>query len=117
MRALAILVLLSSPAAAWEAETTHAGLTEQAALASKVHDVLVKGHGRELGWFEPLTVVKADAATLYKKIGRLSPAGGFVPGTSAGRPETRRAPEGAHSISRCIRSFLVEPIGVEPTTS
>jgi hypothetical protein len=43
--------------AAWEAETTHTGLAEQAALGSRLHKRLVT-LGFTGGLFEPLTINK-----------------------------------------------------------
>lgn len=74
-----VLGAAPSPAGAWEAETTHAGLTEQAALAAGLHQRLTRAHGRGLGLFESLTVPHAGAEVLYRKLKLLSPTGGFVP--------------------------------------
>ena len=66
------------PAHAWEPETTHAGLAEQAALASRLHKRLVTlGFGG--GLFEPLTIPPADAPTLIAALKLLSPTHGAVP--------------------------------------
>jgi hypothetical protein len=68
----------ATPALAWEAQTTHAGLAEQAALASRLHTRL-----RVLGWsrglYEPLTVPPADAPDLLAAMRRLDPVDGLVP--------------------------------------
>ena len=64
---------------AWEADTTHAGLTEQAALASTLHERLRVQFGREAGLFEPLTVPPADAPELFTVLRRLNPTHGHVP--------------------------------------
>lgn len=75
--ALSIAIGASS-ANAWEAQTTHAGLAEQAALASRLHQRLLA-----LGWsgglFEPLTIPPADAKALTEGLRLLSPAHGSVP--------------------------------------
>jgi hypothetical protein len=66
------------PARAWEPETTHAGLAEQAALASRLHKRLVTlGFGG--GLFEPLTIPPADAPALLAALKLLSPTHGAVP--------------------------------------
>lgn len=75
----AALVLVPAGAAqAWEPETTHAGLAEQAALKSRLHKRLVA-----LGWngglFEPLTIPPADAPSLINALKLLSPTHGAVP--------------------------------------
>lgn len=72
------LVLVSSSAGAWEAQTTHAGLAEQAALASRLHRRLVT-LGFNGGLFEPLTIPPADAPALIADLHLLSPSHGSVP--------------------------------------
>ena len=77
--AAAILVAaLATPAHAWEAQTTHAGLAEQAAAGSKLHDRLV-AIGFEGGLYEELTVPPKDAPPLIEALSRYSPVQGFVP--------------------------------------
>lgn len=70
--------LLAGSAQAWEAQTTHAGLAEQAALASTLHKRLVA-----LGWngglFELLTIPPGDAKALLDGLRLLSPVHGSVP--------------------------------------
>ena len=66
------------PARAWEPETTHAGLAEQAALASRLHKRLVT-LGFTGGLFEALTIPPADAPTLIAALRLLSPSHGAVP--------------------------------------
>jgi hypothetical protein len=75
---LAGATLVPSPALAWEPETTHAGLAEQAALASRLHKRLVS-LGFTGGLFEPLTIPPADAPTLIAALKLLSPTHGAVP--------------------------------------
>lgn len=67
------------PGQAWEAATTHAGLTEQAALASTLHERLRAQFGHEQGLFETLTVPPADAPELFEVLRRLNPTHGYVP--------------------------------------
>ncbi len=76
--AIGLLALATTPAAAWEPETTHAGLAEQAALASKLHKRLVS-LGFSGGLFEPMTIPPADAPTLIAAVRLLSPTHGAVP--------------------------------------
>jgi hypothetical protein len=64
---------------AWEADSTHVGLTEQAAFASGLHARLSVQHGRALGWYAPLAVPPAHAPALYDKLERLLPSSGYVP--------------------------------------
>jgi hypothetical protein len=76
--ALAALALPPAPARAWEPATTHAGLAEQAALASRLHKRLV-ALGLTGGLFEPLTIPPADAPALTAALRLLSPTHGSVP--------------------------------------
>ena len=75
---IAALAALATPAAAWEPETTHAGLAEQAALASRLHKRLIT-LGFTGGLFEQLTIPPADAPALTAAIKLLSPTHGAVP--------------------------------------
>lgn len=76
--AMLALALASGQAYAWEAQTTHAGLAEQAALSSRLHKRLV-ALGFDGGLFEPLTIPPADAPVLLKNLKLLSPSHGAVP--------------------------------------
>ena len=72
------LALVPATAAAWEPQTTHAGLAEQAAMASRLHKRLVS-IGFSGGLFEPLTIPPADAPALAAALKLLSPPHGSVP--------------------------------------
>ena len=74
----ALLAGEAREAHAWEAETTQAGLAEQAALSSRLHKRLVV-LGFDGGLFEPLTVPPADAPALIETLHLLSPSHGAVP--------------------------------------
>jgi hypothetical protein len=76
--ALAAIACAGAPVLAWEAQTTHAGLAEQAALASVLHKRLVT-LGFSGGLFEPLTIPPADAPALLAALKLMSPAHGIVP--------------------------------------
>lgn len=65
-------------AIAWEAQTTQAGLAEEAALASVLHKRLVE-LGFSGGLFELLTIPPADAPQLLEALRQLSPTHGTVP--------------------------------------
>ncbi|MBA3462602.1 MAG: hypothetical protein H0T46_21785 [Deltaproteobacteria bacterium] len=84
MKRLAALVMVAAlavsarPADAWEPETTHAGLAEQAALSSRLHKRLVT-LGFTGGLFEQLTIPPADAPQLIAALKLLSPTHGSVP--------------------------------------
>jgi hypothetical protein len=72
------LVVFAGSAHAWEAQTTQAGLAEQAALSSRLHKRLV-ALGFQGGLFEPLTIPPADAKALMDNLKLLSPTHGAVP--------------------------------------
>ncbi len=72
------LTLIAGTAHAWESQTTHAGLAEQAALSSRLHKRLV-ALGFRGGLFEPLTIPPADAPALIQNLKLLSPTHGSVP--------------------------------------
>ncbi|MEZ4359757.1 MAG: hypothetical protein R3B48_06215 [Kofleriaceae bacterium] len=75
---LGLALASGQPALAWEAETTHVGLAEEAALASSLHKRLTE-LGFSGGLFEVLAVPPADAPELLAALRRLSPATGVVP--------------------------------------
>jgi hypothetical protein len=68
--------------AAWESETTHAGLTERAALHADLHAHLRDHLGMDLGLFMPLIVPPADAPDLFRVLAALDPTHGYVPDAS-----------------------------------
>ena len=84
--ALALLgVAFATPARAYDAATTHAGLTAQAVIASRLHQVLGRRLARPLGLFEPLALHPEVLATddrrqLVARLNALDPAGGYRPG-------------------------------------
>jgi hypothetical protein len=68
----------------YDPATTHAGLTERAVLASRLHRVLTRQLSRPLGLFEPLAlhvsdVPAAEARPLGARLAALDPAGGYRP--------------------------------------
>lgn len=75
----ATLVLAAGTASAWEAASTHAGLTEQAAVSSDLHERLRTQLGYERGLFAPLIIPPADAEPLYVWLRKLDPSEGYVP--------------------------------------
>ena len=74
------IALVAGQAHAWEAQTTQAGIAEQAALASRLHKRLVS-LGFSGGLFEPLTIPPKDAPALTSDLHLLSPTHGSVPDT------------------------------------
>ena len=57
---LLITVLWALPAAAYEGGTTHAGITSEAVLASRLHTFLRREHGLGLGLFTHLKLSSAQ---------------------------------------------------------
>lgn len=81
--ALAVMAM-PVPAGAYDPATTHAGLTEQAALASSLHRLLSTSLGRPLGLLEPLqiharTLPAETRRELWGRLAALDPAGGYRP--------------------------------------
>jgi hypothetical protein len=80
-----------SRAHAYDAATTHAGLTQQAVIASHLHQVLTKRLGRSLGLFDVLhfeeSAVAADRRSLWRaRFGWLSADGGYRPDAGQRQP-------------------------------
>ena len=82
---LAAAVAAPGRVSAYDPATTHAGLTQRAALASALHAALVKRFGRPLGLFEPVPFAAAslpddERRFLEARLGALDPSGGYRPG-------------------------------------
>jgi hypothetical protein len=85
------VVASASGARAYDPATTHAGLTERAALASDLHRVLARALSRPLGLFEPVALTLAEvpseeAQSLEARLATLDPAGGGMPGPDGVAP-------------------------------
>ncbi len=74
--------LYAGNASAWEATTTHAGLTEQSAISSGLHKRLQVQFGSALGLYTMLSIPKEDAPSLFAIMQRLNPTHGYVPDAS-----------------------------------
>lgn len=79
--ALCALALVPGDSRAWESSTTSAGIVEQAALASRLHQTLSEQLGAPNGVYSRLRVPRADAEPLFKVLDRLNPVHGYVPGS------------------------------------
>lgn len=77
----AALVLAPARTWAWEPDTTHAGLTEQAAMSSRLHQRLRSQLGVSDGLFAALIIPPADAPALFETLGGFNPTHGYVPDT------------------------------------
>ena len=76
---IAAAMTAPAPAPAWEATTTHAGLSEQAAIVSTLHRRLRDHFGLEQGLYTSLTIPPADAPGLFAVMRKLNPTHGYVP--------------------------------------
>lgn len=88
---LLVATLAALPAMAYEGGTTHAGITSEAILASRLHTFLRREHGLNLGLFTRLklssaNMVARDARKLKHHLIRLDPGGGFRPDARGGMP-------------------------------
>ncbi|MEO5767960.1 MAG: hypothetical protein ABIS92_06380 [Polyangia bacterium] len=86
-----LVAAAARPARAYDPATTHAGLTQQAAIASALHRVLALRLARPLGVFEPLALHPELLATderreLMARLMALDPAGGYRPGDDGVAP-------------------------------
>ncbi|HEX2659795.1 MAG TPA: hypothetical protein VHU40_16030, partial [Polyangia bacterium] len=91
--ALATLVAVGVASAvgrarAFDAATTHAGLTQQAVVASRLHRILGRRLARPLGLFEPVALhpelLDVDQRRLLQaRLFALDPAGGYRPSADA----------------------------------
>jgi hypothetical protein len=81
---LALTLAVTSQAHAYDPATTHAGLTQQAVVASELHQVLARNLARPLGLFEPVALhpelIPSDQRRqLLARLGALDPSGGYRP--------------------------------------
>lgn len=81
---LTLVVCVARPARAYDPATTHAGLTQKAALASKLHQVLARRMARPLGLFDPVpfglaALPDGPRRLLGARFRALDPAGGYRP--------------------------------------
>jgi len=90
LAALAVAARVPS-AHAYDPATTHAGLTERAALASELHRVLARALSRPLGLFEPIALSfdqlpTPQSQTLEGRLAALDPSAGCKPGPDGVAP-------------------------------
>lgn len=110
-----LLPLWGAPAArAYEAETTLAGLTQQAALASRLHGALVDRFGRSQGLFDPLRLRLSQldpqrAHSLRASLLRLDPAEGYAPEDLSAPSASPSSPAGEKMINRALRAPERQP--------
>lgn len=85
--ALALALCAGRAAYAYDPATTHAGLTQKAALGSTLHQVLVRRLGRSFGLFDPVpfglsALPDGQRRLLGARFRALDPAGGYRPSDS-----------------------------------
>ena len=76
---------LERSARAFDGATTHAGLTQQAAVRSRLHKILGRRLARPLGLFDPIAlhaelIPETERRLLQERLLALDPAGGYRPG-------------------------------------
>jgi hypothetical protein len=81
---LLLALVVNSAGYAYDPATTHAGLTQQAAVASQLHQVLARNLARPLGLFEPVAlhpelIPNDQRRPLLARLGALDPSGGYRP--------------------------------------
>ena len=91
LTAVALGVGAAPAAKAYDAATTHAGLTQRAVAASTLHQVLARRLSRPLGIFDsislhPELLPAAEGRSLMARLGTLDPAGGYRPGADGVAP-------------------------------
>lgn len=96
-------LLAPATAHAYEPATTLAGLTEQAALASRLHRRLMERFGCSLGLFEPLrlelgALPESAGQALFVRFSGLDPAEGYAPELTALTPGRRLPAARAHVL-------------------
>ena len=115
--ALSALALLGPPdvrpAAAYEPSTTLAGLTEQAALASRLHRRLVDRFGASMGLFEPLRLDLSQlppvlARSLHSRLSGLDPAAGYAPDSLSRLPGQSLPSMRVHALGWLAAGSVIE---------
>ncbi len=76
---LLLFTVAQQQAPAWQAQTTIAGVTEQAALGSSLHQRLDEQLGLTEGLFSILRIPPQDAPSLFELLKKLNPSNGHVP--------------------------------------
>ncbi len=78
---LTLTLTLPGAARAFEPATTHAGIAEQAVLASRLGAILMKGFGRPLGLWEPLRIHLDGerGERIAKRLAKLDAGEGYAP--------------------------------------
>ena len=94
LAALAVVAARVPAAHAYDPATTHAGLTERAALASELHRVLARALSRPLGLFEPIALSLDQLPTAQSQTLRRGWRRSIRRAGASRRPGRRRAGAG-----------------------
>jgi hypothetical protein len=103
------------PAAAYDATTTLAGLTEQAALSSRLHRRLIDRLNCSLGLFEPLRLDVAalkpeEARSLHVRLQALDAGQGYVPELLARQPGQSHPARRQHALGWLAAGTVLEAV-------
>ncbi len=106
---------IPTPAAAYDATTTLAGLTEQAALSSRLHRRLVDRLGFSLGLFEPLRLDVAalkpeQARSLHVRLQTLDEGQGYAPELLARQPGQSHPARRQHALGWLAAGTVIEAV-------
>lgn len=104
-----------SPAAAYDATTTLAGLTEQAALGSRLHLRLMDRMGYSLGLFEPLrldlsALSPERARSLHIRLQALDDGQGYAPEQLARQPGQSHPARRQHALGWLAAGTVIEQV-------
>ena len=103
------------PAAAYDANTTLAGLTEQAALSSRLHRRLIERLSCSLGLFEPLRLEVAalkpeQARSLHVRLQTLDDGQGYAPELLARQPGQSHPGRRQHALGWLAAGTVIEAV-------
>lgn len=109
------VLMLGGAARGYEADSTLAGLVEQAALSSRLHRVLAERFGRSQGLFDPLRLSlgrlpAAQARSLRSRLLRLDPVEGYAPEDLSKGTYGLRAPERQAALGWLMAGAVIESL-------
>jgi hypothetical protein len=109
------LLVAPAPAAAYDASTTLAGLTEQAALSSRLHRRLMERMSCSLGLFEPLRLDLSSlrpelARSLHVRLLALDDGQGYAPELLARQPGQTHPARRQHALGWLSAGTVIESV-------
>jgi hypothetical protein len=113
--ALGTALVLPAPALAYDAATTLAGLTEQAALTSRLHRRLIDRMGCSLGLFEPLRLdvdklSPEQARSLHVRLQALDDGQGYAPESLARQAGQSHPARRQHVLGWLAAGSVIESV-------